>query len=655
MVSKEDIRSVLEKMILSVSGWRGIFAASGDGESVMEEITPVHRIISGAAAFVFAEYLLNTRQKPLILAGSDTRPTSPAISKAMIPVLLASGCGVRYAGAIAAPEIMAWARGSAVAGGPAGFAEGPAGFAGTPAGFAGGPAGFAGGPAGFAGGPASFAGGPASFAGFVYISASHNPIGHNGLKFGLTDGGVLPAGEMAKLTSNFRLFLDRDDCAAAIENLIRSADPALLRETLEGVTEAKAESAKAYFGFCNKVVWNGSAEIAAAVKEGLAQRPLGIVCDFNGAARTVSIDRDYLTALGLQFESINSKPGEIAHRIVPEGESLDPCREALESAHKRDQSFVLGYMPDCDGDRGNVVIWDDGLGKARILEAQEVFALACVAELSHMAWAGELSYDSKGKALIKAAIAVNDPTSMRIDRIASAFGVSVFRAEVGEANVVGLARRLREEGYIVRILGEGSAGGNITHPSAVRDPINTLLAMVKLLSVRGSGEKPGLFKIWLKLSGKAETYRDDFGMTDIIASLPPFASTPAYSEDAVLRVNTKDHGILKDRYQEVFAREWEERKDSLKAKYGIQSWDAFAYNGMEERQCGRFGEAGNGGLKIRFLNGEGAVCAAIWMRGSATEPLFRVMADAEGSDKRFERDLIEWQRRMTIESDRRSQ
>jgi phosphoglucomutase len=610
MVFKEEISAVLENMILSASGWRGVFTACGDGESAMEELTPVHRIISGAAAYVFAEYMLHSRRQPLILAGSDTRPTSPAISLAMIPVLLASGCKVKYAGVIAAPEIMAWARSS-------------------------------------------------NAAGFIYISASHNPIGHNGLKFGLADGGVLPAAETAKLTDNFRLLLGRDDCAAKIENLIQSADPALLQKVLDGAQKAKAESAKAYFGFCNEVVWNGNAAIETAVKEGIAKRPLGLVCDFNGSARTVSIDRDFYLSLGIKFDSINAKPGEIVHRIVPEGESLELCRELLESAHIHDPSFALGYVPDCDGDRGNVVIWDDGLGKARILEAQEVFALACVAELSHLAWTGELSYDNRGKALTKAAVAVNDPTSMRIDRIAKAFGVSVFRAEVGEANVVGLARRLREEGYVVRILGEGSAGGNITHPSAVRDPINTLLALVKLLMVRpqrGGAGKPGFFKIWRELSGSAEMYRDDFGMADIIASLPPFASTPAYSEEAVLRINTKDHGLLKDHYQEVFEREWERRKDSLREKYGIRNWDALAYNGIEEKQCtSHFGDAGNGGLKIRFFNSEGRAIAAIWMRGSATEPIFRVMADAEGSDKRFERELIEWHRRMTAESDIRSQ
>jgi phosphoglucomutase len=254
---------------------------------------------------------------------------------------------------------------------------------------------------------------------------------------------------------------------------------------------------------------------------------------------------------------------------------------------------------------------------------------------------------------------------MRVDRIAEAFGVSVFRAEVGEANVVRLDRKLREEGFIVRILGEGSAGGNITHPSAVRDPINTVLAIVKLLSVRSTEGKPGfktpgLFEQWCRLSG--HTYRDDFSLADIIASLPPFESTPAYSPDAVLRINTKDHSLLKDRYQQIFLREWEGRKDELKTRYGFCGWQAMAYNGLtEKRDISRFGEAGKGGLKINFLDSEGRMsaraCAYIWMRGSATEPVFRIMADVEclpgetGAGERLERDLLLWQRRMIMEAD----
>jgi phosphoglucomutase len=596
----DDVNSVIEKMILSASGWRGIFAVNNlgipDEENKTVEITEVHKIITGAAAFVFSEYLQESKNKPLVLLGMDTRPTGIAIAQTMIPVLLASGCNVRFSGFTAAPEIMAWARAEANA------------------------------------------------AGFIYISASHNPVGHNGIKFGLTDGGVLSAQETNKLIANFRLFFKKDDSIKKIENLISAADPASLKNVFDCEAASKDEARKAYYDFCGVVAWDGDKEIVPILKEGLAKRPLGVVCDFNGCARTVSIDKDFFSELGLKFNCINGQPGEIVHRIVPEGESLDSCKSLLEKAHALDPSFMIGYMPDCDGDRGNLVIWDDAKNAVRALEAQEVFAIACVSELAHLV--------RMGAELSKAAVAVNDPTSMRTDRIAKAFGVSVFRAEVGEANVVGLARKLRGQGYTVRILGEGSAGGNITHPSAVRDPINTVLAIVKLLSVRSSAGKDGLFEIWCKCSRQAEKYLEEFTLADIIASLPEFVTTPAYSPAAVLRIKTNDHTLLKDRYQKIFLREWENRKDELSSRFGFCAWEARAYNGLEEKRgISCFGEAGRGGLKILFLNDKNREIAYIWMRGSATEPVFRIMADVEGNDAEVERFLLDWQRNMIMEAD----
>ncbi|MDR2740637.1 MAG: phosphatidylglycerol lysyltransferase [Treponema sp.] len=614
---KEDLLDrTLKDMILSASGWRGVFAASGGEESPAPEISSAHAVIAAAAAKVFAEYLKKTTSggAPAVVIGMDTRPTGPAIADVMTRVFLGEGCSVQYAFVTAAPEIMAFARAGGV---EAGF--------------------------------------PVSA--FVFISASHNPIGYNGLKFGLTDGGVLPGPETAALIDAFKTFMaapDRIDRAIA---LVNRAEAEALGQVYQDAPRIKATTAAAYLRFTREVV-SGAAEgvrqeeLLTAIKAGLVERPLGIAADLNGSARTVSIDRDFLESLGVSYRAINDSPGGIAHRIVPEGESLEPCRNFLEEAHREDPAFILGYVPDCDGDRGNLVIWDDGAGQARALEAQEVFALACVSELAHLVWAGELTFDHYGNVLKKAAVAVNDPTSMRIDRIAHAFDVPVFRAEVGEANVVSLARKLRERGYTVRILGEGSAGGNITHPSAVRDPIDTVAALIKLLAVRSEGDRKGFFELWCDLSDQAEVYRPDFTLADVIATLPAFVTTGSYTPEALLRIKTADHALLKDRYQEVFLREWEERKEYLKNRYGITGWIAAAYQGTEEKLgVPRFGEAGRGGLRIIFTNKADNETACIWMRGSGTEPVFRVMADAEGSDKRLERDLIEWQRRMVAEAD----
>jgi phosphoglucomutase len=633
-----ELNKALEALILSPSGWRTVFADAGAGseqvdeESATRAISAAHRVIVRRAAAVFAQYLVarkTDKQRPLVAVGMDTRPTGPAIADEIIDGLLAADCDVEFTGIVAAPEIMAYAKGAGISG-------------------------------------------------FVYISASHNPIGHNGLKFGLNDGGVLAAPEAEKLIAAFRANHDAPQIAAPQAAGVPVFDAVIDKETIR-----KRAAYQAYLDFTREVVRGGSvgaseyaggageyaggadeyaggADILAAISSGLHVYPVGIAADFNGSARTVSIDREFFEAMGLGFHAINEKPGAIAHRIVPEGESLEPCRQFLEALHAKDPSVTLGYVPDCDGDRGNLVIWDEAAKQARSLEAQEVFALACVGEFAHLVWSDALRYDDAGRVLSKAAIAVNDPTSMRVDRIAQAFGVSVFHAEVGEANVVSLARELRERGYLVRILGEGSAGGNITHPSAVRDPLNTVAAIIKLLCVRGAGGRAGLFEIWCTRTGRE--YRGDFSLSDVIASLPAFHTTGSYTPEAMLRVKTADHAALKDRYQAVFLRDWELRKGELREKYGITQWAASCYNGVREKRgltC--FGEAGRGGLKVTFADAVVNERAWIWMRGSGTEPVFRVMADAEGTDIQkggaekssalLERELIEWQRRMVIEAD----
>jgi len=646
------LSEALSHIILSASGWRGLFAENGDEESAAPGISETHRIIAAIAAKVFSDYLAALpaqEKKRAVIVGRDTRPTGEAIADAVIRSLLAEGREVHYTGITAAPEIMAYARSND---------------------------------------PDS----DASAAGFIYISASHNPIGHNGLKFGLTDGGVLQADENALLVSAFRSFIASPGYPEREKALLEETG-SLSAEKLSGVYAAadnrKKAALAAYRDFTGEVIsgFRDSAkreEFFAVVRRGIEKRPLGIAADFNGSARTLSIDREFFSSLGMGFYGFNEKPGEIVHRIVPEGESLEPCRAFLEELHRKDPSVILGYVPDCDGDRGNLVIAamgnsSEGDNRARILEAQEVFALACVAELSFLVWTGELRYDSEGKSTFpgnaafprkaltraagaaKAAIAVNDPTSLRIERIAQAFDVSVFRSEVGEANVVGLARKLREQGYLVRILGEGSAGGTIIHPSAVRDPLETLGAILKLLSIREKGHTGmGVFEIWCSLSDQTESYREDFSLADIIASLPAFATTGAYTKDALIKVETADHRALKERYQKIFLREWEDKKESLKKQYGISGWEAIAYNGMEERRgISRFGDAGRGGLKIEFFglsSQRESKIACIWMRGSGTESVFRVMADAAnsgpaGSDRLLEQILIEWQRQMVLEAD----
>ncbi|GAB1481688.1 phosphoglucomutase [Treponema sp.] len=613
--NKEEMEKALASLILSASGWRTVFASDGNEESRGTAISPAHELIALGAASVFASYLKKQSglAQPCIVLGMDSRPTGPAIADLMARAFLAEGCLVQYLYIAAAPEIMAYARSAGMAG---------------------------------------------AVHGFAYVSASHNPIGHNGLKFGLIDGGVLTGSEAAALIAAFKALMETKNCVEQLASLVAKVERKAILQVYEGCVANKKLAHTAYLLFTREIV-TGYQELADqdrvldSLAEELAQKPISIVADFNGSARSLALDVDFLSSLGAKIDVLNGEVGNIAHRIVPEGESLETCRLHLEKLHSSDPSFVLGYVPDCDGDRGNLVIWDEKAQGARSLEAQEVFALACMAELAHLVWTGDLSYDPKGKAKTKVAIAINDPSSLRVDRIAKAFDVSVFRAEVGEANVVGLARQLREKGYLVRFLGEGAAGGVITHPSAVRDPIDTVFALLKILAIRSKPEKEGLFEIYKKRIGQGDSYSDSFTLSDIISSLPAFVTTSAYVKEAGLKIKSKNQAELKSEYKTIFLQDWETRKEELEKRFGIVSWEALTYNGLVERPIDHFEESDRGGLKIQFADKKSLAIAFIWMRGSGTEPIFRIMADAEGSDERFERYLLQWQASMIEEADNR--
>jgi phosphoglucomutase len=591
-------------MILSASGWRDIFAEDGGAESRSQKISDFHAFVSAAAAAVFADFAAakSASGAPRIIVGRDTRPTGDAIAETVVRTLLAKGAGVLFCGVTAAPEIMAFARACGQA---------------------------------------------ASADGFIYISASHNPIGYNGIKFGLTDGGVLDGADAARLEKEFHALCSSEEGRRLLSAGQEAVEPVAVAEALNDAPRCKAAALAAYSDFTAGAVTGGEA-VLAELKRGLQDAPLGIAADFNGSARTLSIDAGFFEGLRLKFRTMNALPGEIAHEIVPEGGALAPCCDFLTELRRQDGDFILGYVPDCDGDRGNIVFFDENSKSVRPLEAQEALALVCLAELCQLVWTDGPRLD--GGLPHKTAIAVNDATSMRVDRIARAFGAKVFRAETGEANVVGLGRRLRAEGWTVPVMGEGAAGGSIIHPSSVRDPLGTVTALLKMLRVRSGPGKKGFFELWRDRIG--EPYSPDFTLPDVLASLPAFTTTSAYSEAARMSITCADHALLKGRYQKIFLREWERQKKRFRSEWNIAGWEAAVYNGSAERRgVENFREAGRGGLRVFFYDEGGAERASLWMRGSGTEPVFRVMADVEGLNTALHDRLLGWHRAMLNEAD----
>lgn len=609
-----NMKNLNPEMILSASGWRKVFAVSGDETDSTSEIGKENTCISILASLVFSDYIKKrtSKRNPAIAIGMDTRPTGPQIANSVIRTLLKEKDVVKYVGITAAPEIMAYAK---------------------------------------------------LFDGFIYISASHNPVGHNGIKFGLNDGGVLDAKDNAALTEDF---LQRCSDENALQKVFRIAESdSGITQDLEWVysesISVKANALEVYGDFSRKVISSLSNiseqdDFFEFLKTQTKENPLGIVCDMNGSARTLSIDKSFFKDNNINFYPFNDIPGKIVHEIIPEPENLIYCAKKMEELQKQGfKDAVLGYMPDCDGDRGNIVYWDSVQQKANVLKAQEVFSLSVLSELAFSCWLNENDKN------YRPAVAVNCPTSMRIDEIAGCFSAKVFRGEVGEANVVNTARLARKEGYTVRILGEGSNGGTITFPSNVRDPINTVFAFIKLLSIRDKKDengkvKHGLFHIWCERSNQLDKYKTDFTLQDIINTLPVYTTTGVSEKRALLKINTKDHSVLKRNFQKLFENSWKNGADGILKKYGFSSYKCILTNGtVQKTDVNDFSESGKGGLKIQFYeNNSKTPSSFIWMRGSGTESVFRILCDVKGDNPEKEKELLEWETKLLLEADKMS-
>ncbi len=625
------VRETFDRLILSASGWRMVFAADEKEESITPSITVESGIVAAAMAFIFIRFLKTylsggdahsrtDSDQPTIVVGCDSRQTGPTIADIMLRVLLSQHSRVRYLFITAAPEIMAYTKRSD------------------------------------------------DIDGFIYISASHNPIGHNGVKFGLSDGAVI-GGEKSKLLIDHlsEAIIDSQN-HQEIEQLLDSIsflNSTELETVYSHMPGWKESAKKVYHSFAREVISGSSSkelqqQFFKNLRRNSTEEPIGVVAELNGSARTLSIDQQILQEAGIKTAIINGTPREIVHPIVPEGPSLNLCRDELEKRAEQDRAFLFGYVPDNDGDRGNIVYMDRAIGRANVLEAQQVFALVCVAELSFLI--------SSGIPKEKIAVAVNGPTSLRIEAIAEAFQATVFRAEVGEANVVALARKIRESGMTVRILGEGSNGGNITHPSTVRDPLNTLFALLKLLLFRKGTVRDGspsnseklkdLFGIWCTHSGQTDQYREDYTLGDIISSLPRYSTTPITETRAKLEIKAGDHTELKRHYLSLFKQQFPTIKQELYDKFKIVSWVPLLHAGVttvegEEAIETYFRDNGNlnGGLRILFKNREEKAAAFVWMRGSGTEPVFRILADVEGDDNSKEKELLALHTRLIQEAD----
>ncbi len=262
-------------------------------------------------------------------------------------------------------------------------------------------------------------------AGGLAITASHNPIEWNALKF------IGSAG----------LFLDATESTAMRAYVERGFHRAPWNEL--GVVERDEKAIRRHI---DRILGLSVLDVPA-----IRGRRFRVALDpCHGAGATIF--PALLEALGCQADSINLAPDGLFHRPPePVAENLGELGDLV-----RRSGAAIGLATDPDVDRLALV---DDTGRA--IGEDYTLALACRVVLRRH----------------RGPVVANLSTSRIVDDLAAEFGCAVIRAPVGEVNV---AVRMRDEGAVVG--GEGNGGVILPELHLGRDAPLAAALMLQLLT-----------------------------------------------------------------------------------------------------------------------------------------------------------------------------
>ena len=475
--------------------------------------------------------------------------------------------------------------------------------------------------------------------GFIYFSASHNPLEYNGIKFGNHLGEVQNSTDHNKMLEVFNRYATSNTDIPDLTNKVLATASTILSEKPYIINKNAYHIAIAtYQDKVLQAVFRGLDNPKEAFKTQLDnyliqhnKTKIGILWDPNGGARAWDNDVFLLEQLGIHSKAINAEYGIFKHAILPEGVALDQANSMLQQLQKEDQSilWLCAIVCDCDGDRGNTIftIYKDTKGNTtKALNPQEVFTMTLQTELAWEQYIQSLTSTTRPIGVV-----INGPSSLRCNTLAKQYKALITRSEVGEANVVNLGKQLRNKGYSIPMVGEASNGGIIIHPSTVRDPLCTVLSVLKNI----------LWADILNLSSH---------VTDTITQLP-LGSTTA-TEDPLAKFSLPDipYNIIARMLQEQFGKCFEHVKNLFMSHtIEIVDYRFINFTGTHTYVIPKDNIHTNiekGGLAIHFYNSvyteDATPIAFVWLRPSGTEPIVRIMADVLGEQAvAIERSLIQ--------------
>ena len=349
-----------------------MMTVSGTRGIIGETMTPVLAAELGAA---FGAHLGGGK----VVIGRDSRPSGPMVLAGVTSGLLATGCEVIDLGVVSTPGAAMMTVRHGAAGG-------------------------------------------------VMITASHNPIMWNGIKF-FTPQGCAPPPELAE-----RVF----------DRYRRKAFDLVKVERIGGVSRDE---------FTNELHVARVLEVLDV--DAIRRMRTKVVLDSINGGGCVS-GRMLLEKLGCEVVHLNGEPnGRFAHTPEPIAENLTGLCDAV-----RKHGAAIGFAQDPDADRLAVV--DD---KSRYIGEEYTLALA----------AKFVFAKRPGPA------AANLSTSRMIDDLAAATGgITVHRSAVGEANVV---KAMQDHACVIG--GEGNGGVVDPRIVLVRDSLVSMGFVLNLLADEG--------------------------------------------------------------------------------------------------------------------------------------------------------------------------
>lgn len=478
--------------------------------------------------------------------------------------------------------------------------------------------------------------------GGVMITASHNGKEYNGFKYltGIIEpgadllnnrGGILNAGKMRSIIRISKYLIKK--ISKGESDLIDRANKMIIEMKYSSTLKDREFFKKASVGYKDliKSVFRLSEENIKDIKTHNKSRNRKIIFDANGGAGyeiIPSILSDFVDVV-----AINGEPGKFAHKIEPVGEALNDAMKAL-SEYLAD----FGLIPDCDSDRGNLVIIGRD-GKAVEISPQDVVLLNIASMLAWIKVNIGRYPEARDK---KWAIVVHDATSSRVVEIAEKFGVEVVEVEVGEANVVTVMHEL-EQGvypgkesikYFVPMGMEGANGGTIFMGTEVRDGALTALMCILALSDRSVFDELAR-RMDKKNEGEVNNAGEKFLLLDILNILPKY-----YTKQE----NLKEKGValsqekIKKNLEEAFISRIIPASENGLFKIsglGDKTFKMYQILNYEETRVlpGRGNRKNHtGGFKILLIDADNKK-HFIWFRGSKTESgLFRAVVDSPDYD-----------------------